>query len=236
MKIIPLTLAALALAAATAGAGPTLSLSWTDCSNPAPNRNLADGSTATVLATATGFTGAVQGIEIKVRVRNPNYANLPLAWRFDDAGCQAGKFQSPSQAGGPGCPLVATPTNSVASFQLDGLGGVATYSQIFSPVTPSPAGNFTVAKFDFDFSNASCICADQSQCLTVISALWIDQNGVAQNFTLGRESLTWQDPTGFEICNAGSCAGTCTLPQNPCAEAPTPVREGSWGGIKASYR
>ncbi len=235
MKTTSLTgvLLTLVVFSSPALAQPKLSIFWTDCSTLATNRNRADGSTATVVVTASGFTEAVRGVQIKVHVRHFGYAGLPLAWQFDNAGCQSGKFQALSEAGGAGCPLLAVPSASVSSFQNDGIGGTATYSAAFSPVTVGPASAFTVAKFAFDFSNAACACTDQSQCL-IVEGSWLDQATVEHAFGIERESLSWEDPTGG-ICGVFDCEHDCYVP-NPCAEAPTPVQAGSWGSLKAAYR
>lgn len=244
-RFLRIVAAALLLPAA-AFANPAVNITWTGCpaTNPPFNRTLADGPSATIVVTGHGFTQAVRGIQIIVRVSRVGFQGIPDSWRYDPAGCNAGGFQASYASAG--CPsIVGASPQSVSRFEYDGISGRATLAFIFDAWTPNPNTTYTLAQFTFDKSNGfrglgakadSCGCVERPECLSLASATWLDANTIELPFTLESERVSWEDPDGV-ACRNTHCEGpTCNIP-DPCSlPQPTPAAQRSWGSLKASYR
>jgi hypothetical protein len=219
---------------------PTVNINWSECpGNPRKiNRTAAEGPVATAIVTARGFTGAVRATQAWLFIRHYPYQDLPDAWRFDDAGCQAGKFKTPLEAGGAGCAFLApSPTQTITNFSVGEVGGRAVFAMVFDPLTPNPAATYTIARFEFDQSNPACACLDQAQCLSISLVSYLDQDLIEHNFIVEQEFLLWEDANNSTYCPGGpDLCNPCDPPvPNPC-NGQTPARARTWGAIKGQYR
>jgi len=227
----------LAIFIATNAAGaPSVSLHWSDCASTVSDRTLADGASARIVVTASGLSGVVRATDVRVNVIHRGYAGLPDFWRFDPAGCAAGKMTA--VVGGAGdCPSLGEPAATLGYFSSgEAAPGGAVLAAAFDPVQADPNATYTLATFTFDFSSPNCACPDQALCFH-LSASWLDGNGGEYFFDAGPD-LTWNDPYGTSCGGPPLCGNPddCVDPPNPCALGPTPARAQTWGRVKASYR
>jgi hypothetical protein len=237
MKLASLFLLALTLAGSSVQAAPTFSVHWSDCASTITNRGHADGSTAVVVVTVKGLSGVVRGTSAEVTIKHQGLRGLPQFWRFDEAGCQAGRFVASTNPGA-GCSFLADPAATYSDFRIGEVAGGARFLMVFDPPAIDPNATYVIARFEFDFSNAECACSDQAQCLTG-SASWIDGDGVEHDIFPEQQYVTWEDPYAT-TCGSGPLCGNpddCVDPVNPCSgTSPTPAQSRSWGRLKASYR
>jgi hypothetical protein len=239
------------LTLASAAESATITLSWDGGPGAHPlNRTHLAGTTATVVATATGFEQPVRGIQVVVRVRS-QYDGVPDAWRFEPGGCAAGGFSTPEIAVDPGVPFLTGPNVqrvSQAKYEF----GVErfVFAIIHDPVAVPFAARYTIAQFQFDLSKAfdgfglkadSCGCLEQPQAAHLLSASWLAADGNEYAFTVVEECLGWEDPNNSVSCPFFGC-DLCDPdppppPHNPCTDQqPTAAAPRTWGSVKALYR
>lgn len=232
-----ITLPALFLLATSASASPSASVNWGSCPFPAgasTNRNMGSGPKETITVTAKGLSGPVQAGQVILRFAAPG--GLPDAWRYDEAGCEAGRVSFENDAAADPCPpLVGANPRSIAKFEYDVLTqtGRLTYVQAFDVLNADPNVTYTIGRFTFDHSPPDpCGCLETPVCIAISYATYLDGAGNEIPYVIGQGYLTWNDPTNSSHCpNTGSCdlciTGACV---------PTPVHPGTWGSLKASYR
>ena len=231
-----IALPVLLLFATSAAATPFVSVHWGSCPFPASeptNRNHGTASRDTITVTVKGLSGPVQGAQVWLMFSSPG--GLADAWRYDDAGCEAGRatFENTS-AGDPCPPLLGANPRRVVQFQYDELSrtGRLVYAQAFDVFNADPNVVYTLGRFAFDHSAPDpCGCLETPVCILITSAVFLDGEMTERSFATGQHFLNWNDPANSLICPYGGLelvtSGTC---------GPTPVQTGSWGSLKASYR
>lgn len=228
-----LPLLALLLASPAAAAVPSVAIHWGTCPvDPSINRNATVGTIETITLTAKGLSGPVRGVQGKITLKSVN--GLPPGWRFDAAGCEAGRLAiGPGSAGGS-CPsLQNTNPQHVENVTFNPLTGIETiqFARTFDVINADPGQTYTLARFDFDHTLPDpCGCVDQPVCFGINAATYVDGSITEWNFAIENEFLTWNDPTNSIHCpdvpnslGPGNCA-------------PTPTVGKSWGSIKSTYR
>ena len=249
---IALSFIALLLGATSAPASPALSVNWSGCpaSHPPVNRNLSEGPISSIVISGHGFTRPVRAVQAWLMVGRTGYTGIPDAWRFDPAGCQAGRFQASYAAASSDCPaLVGDHVTQVSRFDYNGDAGkgVAIFAAAFDLRETDPNATYTIVRFQFDHSNGffglgakpdSCGCVERPQCLRIVTASWLDENLVEYPFVIEQEFATWQDPTNSSFCpGVVECFDPpCDIPDPCAAPQPTPAHTRSWGSVKSWYR
>jgi hypothetical protein len=246
-----LALLALLCIATSANSTPTVSMTWSGCpgSNPPINRSLSDGPIATIVVSATGFTGPVRAVDVRIGVGRVPYAGIPDAWRFDAAGCAAGGFQALYNAASADCPaLVGTNPVTISAFEFANGKGGARFAAVFDEQPTNPSATYTIVRFVFDHSDAfaglgaregGCGCVDRPECLSLSYAAWLDTNLEEHLFQVQQSYAVWEDPTNTSHCpGTNDCWGPdCEDFPDPCAAPqPTPARGTTWGAIKGQFR
>jgi len=236
MKSWPIALTALLLLATSAAATPFVSVHWGSCPFPvheAINRNQGTAPKDTITVTVKGLSGPVLGAQVFLSFGSPG--GLPDAWRYDDAGCEAGRGTFENANNFDRCPrLLGANPRRVAQFQYDDLIKKArlVYAQAFDLFNADPNVEYMLGRFTFDHSAPDpCECLETPLCIHILSASYLDDSMVEHSFAVSQEYLNWNDPS-----NSTSCpfSGGDLLTTGTCGA--TPVRTGSWGSLKASYR
>jgi hypothetical protein len=188
----------------------------------------------TITVTVKGLSGSVQAAEVRLHFRSPG--GLADAWRYDDAGCEAGRASLENASAGEACPPLLGPNpQRIAYFQYDGASqmGRIVYAQGFNVLNADPNVTYTLGRFTFDHSAPdSCGCLEAPVCIDISYATYLDGAGNEIPFTPSHPYyLTWNDPLNTSRCpyadDFATINGNC---------GPTPTRPGSWGSLKASYR
>jgi len=238
MRLLPLAASLLALLpfSSMAAAEPTISVHWGSCPFPAGerlNRDVGTASRDTITVTVKGLSGPVQAAQVYLHFRSPG--GLPDAWRYDDAGCEAGRatFENASPTD-PCLPLVGANLRRIVRFEYDELSkhGRIIYAQAFDGFSADPSVVYTLGRFTFDHSAPDpCQCLETPVCIDISVASYLDGEFLERNFALGQQYLTWNDLANSSHCPFGDgelmTTGACGA---------TPVRSNSWGSVKALYR
>lgn len=235
----------------------TLTLSWDGgpIVHPAANRTRAEGTIATVVATATGFDQPVVAFAVNIEILSL-YDGMPDAWRFDTGGCAQGGFETPEVAIDPTCPFLSLPNpRSIRGISLTSgywAREACYFGHTGDAMAVSPTARYTIAQFRFDMSKGfaglglrpdGCGCVDQPQAIHIRTASWLGADGIEREFDKTNLCLGWEDPNNSIGCpNFSNCDVICDpypppRPKNPCADQqPTPAEVRSWGAVKAFYR
>jgi len=237
MRILPFACSLLAplLFAATAAATPFVSVHWGSCPFPAHesiNRNQGTGPKDTITVTVKGLSGPVQAAQVILQFSSPG--GLADAWRYDDAGCEAGRVTLENTSPGDPCPpLLGANLRRIVQFDYDDLSkkGRIVYAQAFDVINADPNVSYTIGRFVFDHSAPDpCGCLETPVCIFLANAVYLDGASNEIPFVISGQFLTWNDPANSNSCPFGGdflTTGTCGA---------TPVRAGSWGSVKATYR
>ena len=237
MKSWSVTLPALLLLATSATATPTVALHWGSCPFPAgesTNRNQGVAPRDTITVTVKGLSGPVQGAQVFLFFTSQG--GLADAWRYDDAGCEAGRARLENASASDPCPpLLGSNPRRITKFQYDELTqrGQLVFAQAFDVLNADPNVTYTLGRFTFDHSAPDpCGCLETPMCILLASASYVDGAMLEFQFAVSQQYLTWNDPANSSHCpfpggDLGTVNGNCT---------PTPVAQRSWGSLKASYR
>ena len=231
------TLPALFLLTTSASATPIVAVNWGSCPVPAgasTNRNVGEGPKETITVTVKGLSGPVLGAQVILTFASRG--GLADAWRYDDAGCEAGRVSFENASANDPCPpLLGANPRRIAVFQYDELTqkGRLVFAQAFDVLNANPNITYTLGRFTFDHSAPDpCGCLETPVCIHVANATYLDGGTNEIPFAFAAEFLTWNDPTNSSNCPSsgpleGTISGNCV---------PTLVKPGSWGSLKASYR
>jgi hypothetical protein len=177
-------------AAGPASATPVAYLHWDDCHAWQLSKVFTGPDIYSQVITGQGFASPVRGHELTLRVTAANlfnYPNIPLpeAWRFDPAGCQAGRLDvTPSGTNQPCPPLASTGATETTGFQYDGLDLYVTIRFTYDLVTPSVSTTYLLAQMDYDhlFSGPGpqnppyCGFVDDQVCFTLVDGAWLTRS------------------------------------------------------------
>jgi hypothetical protein len=261
---VPVAIALCAAAGRPASAEGVVRLSWDHPANSAAQvvdaKNYGGPGAYDLWVTVSGQSTPVHCFEIELYVQAARAGCQPApappaAWRFDGAGCAAGRacFEWNSFSGDPQAAQAGGVFISELSFNpATGLERIVVAECNPVPlVLPDPAKTYTLGRFHFDHTGA-CAAETDSALITLTTAAWVP---IAPDGSDGPEfewasdapvTLTWNvSGSAPPACNASATEtpGAHALDQvccqdpnmSPCALA-VPARGTSWGQVKATYR
>jgi hypothetical protein len=155
---------------------------------------------------------------------------LPDAWRFDAAGCQAGRLTFSRAAVAEDCPAFAPPgAVEVAQFEYDdySLASHVRLQLSFPVFTPDPTVRYSLWQIAYDHTNSaageagggSCGGAEIQMCFKY-GGTWTDAEGTTRYFN-DFGCPHWQAPDWL----GSSCNCLCVA-----------ARGSTWGRLKGLYR
>jgi hypothetical protein len=241
MKVTRFLLSALFLGAmaTSASAQGVADVTWTGCTNPAINLDIAPGSTAGLIASVLGHSAPHNGYEVQVVFGSGNAGPLRDAWRFDVAGCQGSSFITIDHLAPASVVKVCPSMSATASvlqikrYEYDPLTGKATglVANAYPNGSPqlNPAQRYFLARWFFDHTfsvngpttpGADCGGLEVAVCAHLRVAKYNSAEGQGEiPWAFGREYATSRDPN-----NSTGCPGA------------TPATSATWGSIKAHYK
>ena len=186
------------------------------------------------VVTGAFFDVPVRAHQVRLRLTSSNVfggggsAPIADAWRFDAAGCEAGRAVAVPDHSEPSCPSLAPEgtTGSISSL-LQGQDVLVIYDCAYAVQDPDPAQRYVLFRLDYDLGGAFpgpqspplCGGAERQICFVIDGGAWTDATGTVhprdfQHF----QGVSWQDqpPLG--------CFGD--LPAEPA----------TWGKLRALYR
>ena len=188
---------------------------------------------------------------------------LPPAWRFDVAGCQAGRLclqtrQLAPYLSGPLTGFTPAEISFVQHEEDPGRLRVVMAERYETAAVLPPEGTFTVlrVRFDHTFSVAAdsanpvgtCEGAAEWLHLGITRASYFNPDGVETPLAIGQEFLYWNPPpwVGVAATPLGELASVPgfdpwasqgePFPHLPQCDTPVPSRTTTWGRLKSSYR
>jgi hypothetical protein len=180
--------------------------------------------------TFTGFEGTLATLEF----RSPS-GTLPDYWRFDGHGCRPGVVSFTPTQGGIGDPVSCayslagvSSTSWIGAVPVNGVGQdfirfeAAVRVGNAPPIVLEGGRTYSAGIVLIDPVSADCAGCEQDMCIRLLSVeiLYIEPGGIPPVILSGpahRDYVSWQGPPGI-------CAGA------------TPVRDRTWGSVKALYR
>jgi hypothetical protein len=228
-------------------AGGTVRLSWDSCSPLVFDKTMNPGPVQ-IVASVIGQSTPHQAYQVWIVARQNGSVVLPDAWRFDAAGCQAGRASVSSTPEPPlaaSCPpfvpagvqmleiklvQIAPPGLGLFGEWINGLLAVA-YP---AGVTPDPDVRYHLATFTFDHTFSvpgsateagTCGGLDAQMCIAAVpwKVTWLDLQGQEWQFN------------GVDQANVGLYSLTANDPNGLC-NGVIPARPTTWGAIKAQYK
>jgi hypothetical protein len=213
-------------------------LSWGTCDPWVENKVFGGPGTFLLVYSISGSGDGNVGTDSQVRIRHlSNGANVavPDAWRFDDAGCQAGQVTF-SNTGFSGCPMYrGNNPLSITQYAHESDGSASIRLAItYDNFTPSADTRYTAWRINFQhtYSNAGPSPSDHSTC-----------GGADEcaNFSLDfAEVLALTGQTiPLSACDSdassGAPMGTIATWNSGCATS-GPPEASTWGKVKGTYR
>jgi|CXWL01.1.fsa_nt_gi hypothetical protein len=216
----------IAVALAGTAAAESVSLHWDDCNSFSTNKQFAGPAVYRQVLSGWGYDAPMRGYSIRMRITNSNVYNQPYAppgeaWRFDPAGCNAGRAAASTSV--QSCPVLGTGTSVVVTY--DGSAVRVTLTATHDVVDPLPNLTYVLGEIAYDHSASAvgqnpglCGNAEVPACFVIEAAEWYDAENVAHpiNFELFT-GVSWQDPT------QGHCFGDL------------PVQAVPWTAVKRLY-
>jgi hypothetical protein len=213
-------------------------LSWGTCDPWVANKSF--GSPPYVLVYSIYGVGDVNaGCDSQIRIRHLSSGGSSAvgdAWRFDDAGCQAGEASLSDLALNRGCPAFRGPAPlAITQFANEADGSETLRLAVaYDDFTPSAGTRYTAWIVTFNHSNSSAgpSPSDHSTC---------GDADLCENFSFDFAKilvLTGQT-IALTDCDSdmsqGAPAGTLATWNGGCASGGT-AEKSTWGKVKGSYR
>jgi hypothetical protein len=198
-----------ALASIGSAAAQTASVHWDDCNLWATNKQFTGSAVYRQVLSGWGYDAPMRGYSIRIRITSSNVYNLPYAppadaWRFDPAGCNAGRAAASTSV--QSCAVLGTGTSVVVTY--DGSAVRVTLTATHDVVDPLPNVTYVLGEIAYDHSASAvgpqdpgmCGNADMPACFVIEAAEWYDAQNVAHPIQFELFSgVSWQDP------NKGTC-------------------------------
>lgn len=250
---------------ASAGVGG-VGLHWNSCSSPIVNFNVEPYSAGThdLVVTLDGYELDADAIDLTLIVYDPCSQKgkyIPQAWRFDAAGCQAGRLTVDHPASLDGCeglvPLSGFPIESVTAGAFDTVIGQhndpVSYPAIFIRLAQTfPrkhltwSSRYVVARIWLDMSNTvadidpaggACGCGSAMRQIAFLKGTIDGPEGTVplygMNTGLIEDNAYWAD-MDFCIIDKPVPPQVEGTDDPPCMT--TAAHGRSWGSVKALYR
>jgi hypothetical protein len=219
-------------------------LSWGTCDPWVENMNYNGPGTYKLVESMFGVSAPNVGTDTQIRIRHlgrefgPNA--LPDAWRFDDAGCQAGKLSWNNTALTKLCPAVkGTNASGTAAYLMDTDGSAVLRLVIsYDSFTPIATSRYTVSQFMFDqtLSSVGPTPSDKSTCGGVELGETITFDFARVQLATGEVvSLAPCEFDPFVMCAQATWDGG-SAPLHSVCNGPVPAEAETWGRVKALYR
>ena len=248
---------------------PTIDLHWDRPDGP--YKRAFRPEPVDLYVTVRGQREPIVGFQIRFVVTwdffsHPGYSGdkpLPPAWRFDAAGCQAGRLclqtrQLSPYISGPPTGFTPAEISFVEYEDLPGRLRVVMAERYESAAVLAPESTYTVLRVRFDHTLSvpadsanpvgTCGGAAEWLHLGITWATYVNPNGVETHFAIGQEFLYWNPPpwVGVRGSPPGELASLPGLepweshgepfPHLPSCESPVPSKATTWGRLKSNYR
>lgn len=215
---------------------PFAVLSWTaDCSSPLRNQIFAGPGSYVLCVWVKNLTSANENVGFQLFLTcNATFGDVPDAWRFDDAGCQQGRYTSDQEGG---CPAM-TGTNPVSSahlqYEATGQRMVFGYTVSYDAMTPLPKTTYLLWHLSFDQTKSvletdtdpsTCDHAGDPVCFMIVDPADPNFPSFLLSASNVRTPLAFGDPPDQYAGWNGICP--------PIIDA---TQSGTWGRLKGLYR
>jgi hypothetical protein len=183
--------------------------------------------TYTQVLTLSNFGESVTGIEVEImpffRDERGCPTTTPDAWRFDNLGCQQGRFSIGFVSAAEACPMFGGSNRQTdAVFTSDDQPRVHVKTT-FGKVSPSPDSTYTVMSIAYDHTSSTagpshdglCGGVERSVCFQLQVATYQRPDGSTGSIPCC-DAIVWQAADGCSFCDAALSS--------------------SWGKVKAIYR
>jgi hypothetical protein len=225
-------------------------LSWGPCDPQVEDRAYTGPGKSLLVESMFGVSAPNVGSDTQIRITHVGLSRGPEplrdAWRFDDAGCQAGRLTWNNNALYKACPAMKGANSSasvVYSIDTDG-SAILRLMSSYDAFTPLPTTRYTVWQLTFDFSltSAGPTPPNHSTCggAELCEGLSFDFARVraSDGRTLSLEPC--DTPDIYAQCAEATWDGGCVppdyYPPPGACEHPVATQVETWGRLKALYR
>jgi len=233
-----LTFATVSLASDCAAQVPFAVLSWgPDCGGVLRNVNFAGPRSYSLWVWVKNLTPDNENVGFQIFLTcSTSIEDVPDAWRFDDAGCQTGRFASDQ---GGSCPsMLGTDPVGIVQVEHDATEHrmIFGYTVSYNPMIPAPGTVYTLWHLSFDHSLsvagsdgnlATCDHVDDPVCFMIAAP----NDPAFQSYLLSPSQVK----TPFAFGNPPDQYASWNASAN-CPQAIDPTEPGTWGRVKSLYR
>jgi hypothetical protein len=221
-------------------------LSWGTCDPQKQDSGLLGPQTSyTLIESVFGVSAQNVGTDSEIRITNLAEPGgwvepVPDSWRFDDAGCQAGRLTWTNNPLSKVCPAFKgfNPSAFVHYFIIPDGTALLRLTSSYDAFAPLPSSRYTLWQLTFDFSQASIgpTPPDHSTCggLELCENISFDFVQVLGSDGSARPLIAC-DPAPSGVCAEATFNGGCIILHRDCS-GPVPTEAETWGKLKGLYR